>query len=42
MKRKKEKIIRMIKYLTDGFLFVCLNWAFPKRYTYPLLTLFDT
>ena len=25
----------------DDF-FVCLNWAFPNRYTYPPLTLFDT
>ena len=41
--RKKDplSLIRLIKQQTDDF-FVCFNSAFPNRYTYPLLTLFDT
>ena len=39
-KRKKEKTIKIdeIDKVVDRCFFVCLNWAFPNRYTYPHLT----
>ena len=44
MKRKKEKPMKndQIDNVVDRWGFFCFNWAFPIRYTHPLLTLFDT